>query len=167
MSILRRYHRQGNIYFITNVTFQRKPVLVDNIDLLWTSFSTIKTKAAYDLIAWVILPDHFHVVIDPKRNNISNVLQRIKMSFGFLWRKRMYLRSGRVWQNRFWDHIIRDQKDMNRHIDYVHFNPAKHGYVNSPFDWTHSSIHKYHTEGFYSRDWGLRITPDSEAKFGE
>jgi putative transposase len=167
MSILRRYHREGNIYFITNVTFQRKPVLVDNIDLLWTSFGMIQTKTTYDLIAWVILPDHFHVVIDPQRNDISNVLQRIKMSFGFLWRKRMNLCSGRVWQNRFWDHIIRDQKDLNRHIDYVHLNPAKHGYVNSPFDWTHSSIHKYHVEGFYPRDWGLRITPESKDKFGE
>jgi len=153
MSILRRYHCEGNIYFITNVIFQRKPVLIDNIDLLWTSFSAIKYKAGFDLIVWVILPDHFHVVINPQRNNISNVLQRIKMSFGVPWRKRMNLCSGRVWQNRFWDHIIRDQNDLNRHIDYVHFYPVKHRFVNSPFDWTHSSIHKYHAEGFYSRDW--------------
>jgi putative transposase len=89
------------------------------------------------------------------------------MSFGLLWRKRNGLDSGRIWQNRFWDHIIRDQKDMNRHIDYVHFNPAKHGYVNSPFNWTYSSIHEYHEEGFYSRDWGLRVIPDNKYKFGE
>ena len=65
MSILRRYHREGNIYFITNVTFRRKPVLVDNADLLWTAFKTLRSKAGFDMMAWVILPDHFHIVIDP------------------------------------------------------------------------------------------------------
>ncbi len=89
------------------------------------------------------------------------------MSFGTLWRKRMNLLRGRVWQNRFWDHIIRDQEDLNRHIDYVHFNPVKHGYVNLPFDWTHSSIHEYHADGFYPRDWGLRDTTVIKGKFGE
>jgi len=167
MSVLRRYHREGNIYFITNVTYQRKPVLVDNVDLLWAGFKTVTSKAGFDLMAWVILPDHFHVVIDPKRHGISNILQRIKMSFGVLWRKRMNFPRGRVWQNRFWDHIIRDQEDLNRHIDYLHFNPVKHGYVNSPFDWTHSSIHQYHAKGFYSRDWGLRDTTAFQGKFGE
>jgi putative transposase len=167
MSILRRYHRKGNIYFITNVTFERKPILIDHIDLLWNVFNKVKNKVTFDIMAWVILPDHFHVVIDPKQHDISNIMQRIKMSFGTLWRIRMNLFSGRVWQNRFWDHIIRDQDDLNRHIDYVHFNPVKHGYVNSPFDWTHSSIHKYHAEGFYSRNWGLRDTIEIKGEFGE
>jgi putative transposase len=127
----------------------------------------VKNKATFDIMAWVILPDHFHIAIDPKRHDISNILQRIKMSFGVLWRKRMNFLCGRVWQNRFWDHIIRDQEDLNRHIDYVHFNPVKHGYVNSPFDWTHSSIHKYNAEGFYSRYWGLRDTTEIKGEFGE
>ena len=167
MSILRRYHREGNIYFITSVTYERKPVLVDNIDLLWTGFGAVNDKSAFNMMAWVILPDHFHIVIDPKQHDISNILQRIKMSFAALWRKRMNLVCGRVWQNRFWDHIIRDQEDLNRHIDYIHFNPVKHRYVNSPYDWPHSSMHKYHAEGFYSRDWGVMGTIEIEGEFGE
>jgi REP element-mobilizing transposase RayT len=79
MSILRCYHREGNIYFIANVTYERKPVLVDNIDLLWTGFKTVRIKVGFDMMAWVILPDHFYIVIDAKRHKISNILQRIKM----------------------------------------------------------------------------------------
>jgi len=79
----------------------------------------------------------------------------------------MNLASGRVWQNRFWDHIIRNQEDLNRHIDYIHFNPVKHGFVKSPFDWSHSSIHKYHAEGFYTRGWGLIDTLKFKGEFGE
>ena len=167
MSILRRYHREGNVYFITNVTYERKPILVENIDLLWTGFDAINDKTAFNLVAWVIFPDHFHIVIDPKQHNISNLLQRIKMSFATLWRRRMNLASGRVWQNRFWDHIIRNQNALNRHIDYIHFNPVKHGYANSPLEWSHSSIHKYYAEGFYARDWGLKDTAEIQGKFGE
>ena len=167
MSILRRYHRKGNIYFITNVTFDRKPLLVDNIDLVWASLNAVNDRVAFDIMAWVVLPDHFHMVIDPKEHDISNLLQRVKMSFGGLWRRRMNMASGRVWQNRFWDHIIRNQTDLNRHIDYIHFNPAKHGYVNSPFEWQHSSIHEYPWKGFYSPDWGRMGEVEIEGEFGE
>ena len=140
MSILRRYNREGNIYFITDVTYERKPLLVDNIDLFRARLAAVNDRAAFIIMAWVVLPDHFHMVIDPKQHDISNLLQRIKMTLGALWRKRRNLTSGRVWQNRFWDHIIRDQTDLNRHVDYVHFNPVRHGYVDSPFEWQHSSI---------------------------
>jgi putative transposase len=167
MSILRRYHGKGNVYFITNVAYEREPVLIDNVDILWGAFNSVSRKSPFALIAWVILPDHFHIVIDPRQNHISNLLQRIKMSFAAFWRKQENLTSGRIWQKRFWDHIIRDQIDLNRHIDYIHFNPVKHGYVNSPFDWLHSSIHKYHTEGFYTRDWGLIDTLEFKGEFGE
>ena len=167
MSILRRYHRQGNVCFITNVTLERMPVLVENVDLFWAALGTVNDRKPFDTLAWVILRDHFNFVIDPKQHDISDLLQGIKMSFGSLWRKRMNVDSGRVWQNRFWDHIIRDQTDLNRHVDYIHFNPVKHGYVTSPFEWRHSSIHKYHDEGFYSPDWGKMEGTHIQGEFGE
>jgi putative transposase len=167
MSILRRYHRQGNIYFITNVTHERKPVLVDNVDLFRAALNAVNVRTPFEIMAWVVLHDHFHFIVDPKQQDISDLLQKIKMSFGALWRKRMNVNSGRVWQNRFWDHIIRDQTDLNRHIDYVHFNPVKHGYVTSPFEWQQSSIHKYEEEGFYSQDWGKMDEVSIQGEFGE
>ncbi|NIM98345.1 MAG: transposase [candidate division Zixibacteria bacterium] len=144
-----------------------KPVLVDNIDLFRAGLAAVNDRAAFIIMAWVVLPDHFHMVIDPKQHDISNLLQRIKMSFGALWRKRRNVTSGRVWQNRFWDHIIRDQTDLNRHIDYVHFNPVRHKYVDSPFEWQYSSIHDYYREGFYSRDWGKLDEVKIQGEFGE
>ncbi len=153
MSNLRRFHENGYIYFITNVTYKRQPLLVTNIDLLWKAFDLCKARRPIELIAWVVMPDHFHLVIDPGEKHISTVLQRIKMSFAAQYRNRYELHSGRVWQNRFWDHMIRSQEDMNRHIDYIHINPMKHGLAGRPLDWPHSSFGEYVARGLYPTDW--------------
>jgi putative transposase len=128
--------------------------------------NTIK-KYNLDLMAWVILPDHFHLIIDFRGLDVSNIIQRMKMSFAAYYRKRMDLNSGRVWQHRFWDHIIRDEKDMNRHIDYIHYNPVKHGYVTRPIDWEESSIHNFIKRGLYTRDWENKETPGFNGDYGE
>jgi putative transposase len=167
MSILRRYHREGNFYFITNVTFDRAPILTENASLLTRAIESARTKASFELLAWVIMPDHFHFVIGPSSWDISKLLQAIKMSFGVLYRNRDGMTSGRVWQNRFWDHIIRDQEDLNRHIDYVHYNPVKHRLVLSPFDWKWSSIDDYRREGVYADDWGRKEMDWGDMDFGE
>jgi putative transposase len=167
MSILRRYHREGNFYFITNVTFGRSPILTKNVRLLTNAIMSARVKTPFELLAWVIIPDHFHFVIGPSSWDISKLLQTIKMSFGASYRKQVGISSGRVWQNRFWDHIIRDQEDLNRHLDYVHYNPVKHGLAQSAFDWKWSSIHDYRREGCYPDDWGRRELHWGETDFGE
>ena len=68
---------------------------------------------------------------------------------------------------RFWDHVIRDENDMNSHLDYIHYNPVKHGLVDDPFDWKDSSIHGYHRRGLYERDWGVSREIDFVGEFGE
>jgi putative transposase len=70
-----------------------------------------------------------------------------------------------VWQRRFWEHLIRDQNDFNRHIDYIHYNPVKHGLVNCVADWPWSSFHRFVKLGFYDRDWGANIS-DGLASLG-
>ena len=149
MKKFRRYFRYGDICFITNVTYRRIPVLIEHIDLFQKAQNNVKSNTPFELIAWIILPDHHHFIIDPVRQNISNIMQRLKMSFASLYRKAHGIRSGRVWQNRFWDHIIRDEDDLRRHIDYIHFNPVKHGIVKSPFEWKHSSVFQF----FPEEDW--------------
>ncbi|MCP4567201.1 MAG: transposase [FCB group bacterium] len=156
----------GHAYFITNVTYLRKRILLDHVDMLMQSFKDIEHRCRYDKIAWVILPDHFHVIIDPLEQDISNILQRVKMSFGSLYRKHVHIKSGRIWQHHFWDHIIRNNDDMNRHIDYIHYNPVKHGYVEKPFDWEYSSIQSF--DGCYQPDWGMREQfKYDDGQFGE
>jgi putative transposase len=59
-----------------------------------------------------------------------------------------------VWQRRYWEHAIRDDADLARHVDYIHFNPVKHGYVTKARDWPPSSFHRYVAEGILPPDWG-------------
>ncbi|MCP4570437.1 MAG: transposase [FCB group bacterium] len=157
MSKLLRYHKNSDICFVTSVTYSRKPILVDNSDLLISALNKYQEILKYDLLAYVIMPDHIHLLIDCKGNNLSTIMQRIKLSFSRRYRDRLSIKSQRVWQPRFWDHIIRDQSDMNRHIDYIHFNPVKHALADSPFEWEFSTIHKFRQHGYYeNRDWGKR-----------
>jgi putative transposase len=74
----------------------------------------------------------------------------------------------RVWQRRFWEHLIRDELDLQRHLDYLHWNPVKHGFVKSAKDWPYSTFHRFVNQGLYPPDWG-GINEDDTAKinFGE
>ncbi len=166
MSKLLRHYSKGSIYFITAVTDQREKLLIKHYDLLRDSMTKYQNNLKFELIAFVILPDHLHLIINPENSDLSNIMQRIKLSFS---KKLRYIsvRSGMVWQKRFWDHVIRDRDDMNRHIDYIHYNPVKHGYVNSPFDWKESSIHDFYEKGLYPKDWGRKEKLIFDGDYGE
>jgi putative transposase len=165
MSKLLRFPKISDIYFITCVTYNRIPILTISMSDLKRALISIKRKHTFELISWVVLPDHFHCMIDVKNSSISNLMQRFKMSFGMYYRQRHSQNSGRIWQNRFWDHMIRNQEDFNRHMDYIHYNPVKHNLVNGPYDWELSSIHKY--RDIYPRDWGVREKPIFDNSYGE
>ncbi len=119
------------------------------------------------MIAWVLMSDHFHIILDSKENKPDLVIKRIKLKYSHQFRKINGLYRCKIWQARFWDHIIRNQKDFNRHIDYIHYNPVKHGYTNNPFNWEYSSIHNYRKDGYYSDDWGINEKIKFEGGFGE
>ena len=165
MSNLRRYDPYGKPSFITNVTYNRRPILVDNIDLFWQAIENTKTKCPFELIAWAILPEHFHLIIAPSDTPISKIMHDFKLSFSAYYRKRRALAAGRIWQLRFWDHIIRDEKDFNRHLDYIHYNPVKHVITKRPDGYMHTSIHKYRE--YYQPDWGVNEKIDFEGEFAE
>jgi len=153
--------------FLTNVTLDRQPLLVEHIDLFNLAVETARGRSAFDMVAWVVLPDHFHCVIESTTDSPSEITRRLKLSFSTRLRNRLDTRSGRAWQYRFWDHVIRSQDDLNRHIDYIHYNPVKHGLVVSPIKWPHSSFGKYVPEGLYQADWGIRERIALEGSFGE
>ena len=167
MSKLRRYGDLKDTCFITCVTHQRRQILIEDIDLLKSAFRNVWRHTKFDLLAHVVLPDHFHCIINPRGKDYANIVQRVKMSFGMLYRTKAGMTTGRIWQHRFWDHLIRDQDDMNRHADYIHFNPVKHGFVDRPFDWLHSSIHDDRYKGAYLTDWGFDESLSVEGEFGE
>jgi putative transposase len=143
------------------------PILIDNFDLLWRAVNKFKEDSPFEILAWVVLPDHFHWVINAGKNNPSLLVRRIKLSFSLSYRKRYGWRQGRVWQYRFWNHQILSQKDLNNHIDYIHRNPVKHGLAKEPFGYKYSSFSDFYKEGYYSRDWSVVEDSDKDFEFGE
>ncbi len=163
MTNIRRIYILEQACFITNITYLRAPILVDNIDLFWRAVETANARCGIELHAWVILKDHFHIMIIPETRNISNFMHSLKLSFSMNYRKAQN-RTGIIWQRRFWDHLIRNENDYYAHLNYIHYNPVKHGYVKRAYDYPHSSILKF--KDYCLPEWGMSDTDDSD-NFGE
>ena len=155
MSNYKRIYLQNYSYFLTVVTHEREPILIDNIELLRDSFRRSKKRYDYKIDAIVVLPDHFHMIITPavakeyskiityiKRSFIYGLDEVIKESARLALSASTYRRqhSG-IWQRRFYEHTIRDEKDMFNHLVYMQNNPVKHGLVEKKEDWKYSSFY--------------------------
>lgn len=167
MTNIRRYFRPGDISFLTHVTYKRMPVLIADFDLLCRAWHSLKAETTIKLLAWVVLPDHMHVLVENRGHDLSILTKKFKLSFSYQYRKRHGLARGRVWQYRFWDHIIRNQDDLNRHIDYIHYNPIKHGMSTDPKNYRFSSFLSYYSRGYYGDDWGCRESIEFNGEYGE
>lgn len=148
----RRLYVPNSMVFLTLVTQNRANILLDNIDILKCAlFSTIKFYR-YNLIAYTIQPNHIHCIIKPHNiKEYSKIIKSFKYSFTKRF-KQKYSIDKKIWQNRFWEHTIRDEKDLNRHLDYIHYNSVKHNNIN-PKDWKYSSFIKYVNAGLYEINW--------------
>jgi putative transposase len=113
-----------------------------------------------------VLPDHLHAIIHSPDGVTAKIVQRVKHSFSLQY-QRWSGKDGPIWQHRYWDHIIRSQEDMKRHLDYIHYNPVKHGLTDSPKKWPLSSFRRYLRRGAYDSDWGENIPKPGEDTFGE
>ena len=165
MSNLRRFDPQGRPVFITCVTFDRRAFLHSHSRLVLKAWRTVASEDI-ELIAWVLMPDHLHALIDFGLHDMSKIVHHFKQKFSALYRMRYQTTSGRLWQNRYWDHIIRDERDFNRRIDYIHNNPVRHKYSTEPSGWRYSSFRDWLSRGVYSPDWGA-IEQDSGREYGE
>ncbi len=103
----------------------------------------------------------------PEQLSVSNIVHLFKQKYSGLYRSRRGLTSGRLWQHRFWDHIIRDEDDYARHLDYIHYNPVRHGLAHSPLDYPLSSYRQWVARGYYDCSWGLREDMEFDGDFGE
>jgi putative transposase len=154
----RRYYFPGQIVFITQVVKDRRKVFSDPemIMLLREHLYKVKEKLPFSMLAYVFLPDHFHVLIQPKDGvNFSQIMHLFKFTFTDTYKRANHI-EGRLnfWQKRFWDHVIRDEFDLENHIHYIHINPIKHGYVNHVNDWIHSSYFEWQKRSGYDlTDW--------------
>ena len=162
----RRAKTKGAAYFFTVNCLQRGQagILTDNIDLLRNSFRKVKLDHPFTVDAIVILPDHLHCIWTMPENDADfskrwslikgNFSRTLPMEKSEAISKSRKLRSERgIWQRRFWEHQIRDDFDYKNHMDYIHFNPVKHGYCERVGQWPFSSFHKLVRDGVYPPDW--------------
>lgn len=163
----RRAFIPGGTYFFTLVTFRRQPIFADPhaVGFLRGALRRTMERMPFTIVASVVLPDHMHFIwtLPTDNSDFSTRWRLIKSDFTRHWCKRgavsenaSRLKKGEqdVWQRRFWEHAIRDDEDLMRHVEYVHYNPVKHGLVKSAVDWEYSSFRKYEEEGLYAVDWG-------------
>ena len=157
----RRVHLNGGTYFITvTLKNRRSKLLTENIQLLRKALKISIQKYQFKIEAICILPDHMHLIIklNEKEDSTGPCIQRLKSEFVKLLKRSSsvsfnHRSEADVWQRRFWEHILRDDNDYRRHVDYIHFNPLKHGLVKSVEDWPFSSFHKFKKKGLYSDNW--------------
>ncbi len=159
MSEYRRARVKGGLYCFTVVTYHRKNILCTETAFarLRHAFAYVKTQYPFQLKAWVILPDHLHCIWQLPENDADfsvrwRMLKRY-FSIGFN-HSSNHRREKLIWQRRFWEHVIRDQADYMRCLNYIHYNPVKHGYVTRARDWHYSSFLHYVSKGYYDLAWG-------------
>ena len=165
------YHRfyDGGAYFFTVVTYNRLPILTSDAGrhILHTAWSEVRWRHPCTTEAVCLLPEHLHCIwtLSDDDQNYSLRWREIKRKFTQLYllqigpgnarnASRQEKGEAAIWQRRFWEHTLRDEADLNLHIDYIHYNPVKHGLVKCVIDWPWSSFHRYVRMGYYDPEWG-------------
>lgn len=165
-----RYRRAfvpGGSFFFTVVTEKRRPVLASAqaIAVLRGAFPAVPASRPFVMNAAVVLPDHLHCIctLPSDDGDFATRWRLVKTWFtkhcdpalrAMPNRARAAKAEQTLWQHRYWEHLLRDEADFNRHVEYIHYNPVKHGYAKAPMDWPHSSFRQYVEAGVYPADWG-------------
>jgi putative transposase len=169
----RRHYAPGGTYFFTVVTYDRHPWLCTEAarHALRAAIRKVQTEKPFHILAWVLLPDHLHCLwaLPPGDADFSGRWRAIKAVVSRYCaprpherapdRSRARRRERQLWQRRFWEHTIRDENDLTAHVEYIHYNPVKHGLCRAPAQWPYSSFHRYVREGLYAADWASGRPP--------
>ena len=171
----RRAFVPGGCWFYTvNLLERNRKLLVEHADALRNAFEQTRKTHPFEIAAIVVLPDHLHAIwrVPPDEADFSTRWRLIKTRFAKSLPKherRSAVRKARnergIWQRRFWEHLIRDDVDYARHVEYCYFNPVKHGLVRRVQDWPHSSFHRDVGLGLFPLDWAGDM--DRVGEFGE
>jgi REP-associated tyrosine transposase len=180
MSNYRRAPAPGGTFFFTAVTFQRRPLLTTPgmRPLLRQAIIETRRERPFRIVAQVLLPDHLHTIWElppgdtefPTRwrlikTRVTRSLRQAGMDVTHPVAARRQRHQHAVWQRRFWEHMVRDKNDLARHVDYIHWNPVKHGLVDRVGDWPWSTFHRDVRLGVYPSDWGA-FEPDAITGMG-
>ncbi|MBD2499818.1 REP-associated tyrosine transposase [Anabaena azotica] len=181
MSNYRRAIASGSTFFFTQVTYQRIPWLCSDIarENLRKSMRRVQQLYPFSIEAIALLPEHIHCIWTLPEND-SNYAIRWRLIKSFVTQScaeqlnitaemsesRQKRQEGNLWQRRYWEHLIRDEKDFANHCDYIHYNPVKHGLCQSPKEWQYSSFHRFVKQGIYPADWGSIQIPNIPDNIG-
>lgn len=159
----RAWVRGGTYFFTVNLLDRRRRLLVDHIDVLRGAFAAGRARRPFEVVAAVVLPDHLHCLWTLPAGDADNATRwgHIKTAFSRALPRvehrsvRRIARAERgIWQRRYWEHVIRDDRDLAAHVDYIYFNPVKHGHARRVVDWPHSTFHRDVARGAVAADWG-------------
>ena len=164
----------GTFFFTVTLADRSSNLLIEEIVRLRQAYRIVQERRPFETIAICVLPDHIHAVwtLPDKDPDFATRWNLIKggLSRGVAAQPRPQNQISRrekgIWQRRYWEHAIRDEVDLERHVDYIHFNPVKHGYVSRVCDWPHSSFARYVAGGLLPSDWGGDMK-EIRGKFGE
>ena len=147
---------------------------MEHIDRLRAAYRQMQRMHPFQTLAICVLPDHLHTILRPPEGYADYPLCWSLIKAGFSRNlqpsetrssSKVARRGKGIWQRRYWEHRIRDDADMERHVDYIHTNPLKHGLVSKLVDWPYSSFHKYVADGLLPNDWAGQVL--DECEFGE
>jgi putative transposase len=158
------------------VTYRRQRFLCDD-DVraaLRAAITRVRAHRPFHIDAWVLLPEHLHAIWTLPADDAdfslrwAQIKRLVTRACGarllrseWMGASKSKHRESTLWQRRFWEHQIRDERDYSRHMDYVHYNLLKHGHVLRVADWPYSSFHRLVGEGMYPRDWGAALDLDT------
>jgi putative transposase len=172
----RRARAEGAVYFFTvNASERDKDLLVQHIEILRNAVRSVRRRHPFEIVAMCVMPDHLHAVWRLPSGDRDFPLRWSLIKSGFsrnidpgelISKSRLKNRERGLWQRRYWEHLIRDETDLERHVNYIHFNPVKHGYVDRAIDWPYSSIHRYQRNGLLTSQWAESQNL-AEGDFGE
>jgi len=172
----RRANAAGGTYFFTvNLAERHADTLTRHVDVLREVMDRVKESHPFSIVAMVVLPDHLHAIWRMPEGDADYPMRWSLLKAGFsrqlnrgerICQSRATKRERGIWQRRYWEHQIRDDADLARHLDYIHYNPVKHGWVSHPVDWPHSTLHGYIERGLVTRDWG-GDAGDGGSSYGE
>jgi putative transposase len=176
MSRYRRLNIEGGAFFFTlALALRGSDLLVRHIAQLRHAYAEVEKRHPFETVAVCILPDHIHALWQLPdgdadyasrwslfKSGFSRVLPAAKTRSP----SKIAKREKGIWQRRYWEHAIRDDADLGRHVDYIHYNPVKHGLVTRVADWPFSSFHRYVAQGILPADWA-GDAKDLRGRFGE
>ena len=159
----RRANAQGATWFFpVNLADRGHDLLIRHVDLLRDVMREVKNRHPFEIVAMVVLPEHLHAIWTLPADDADYPMRWSLIKAGFsrslpkseaIRQSRLHKRERGIWQRRYWEHQIQDDADLQAHVDYIHYNPVKHGHARLPVEWPHSSMHQFIERGWMAADW--------------